>query len=296
MCQRYILVNTFEKIRSRFELPAQTISITPNYNISAGQFVPVITDARPHEIQLFKFGFTPLWAKSEMLIANARCEGDYNKDDNPEFKGAKGIILKPAFRKPIRSQRCLVLASAFISGPKLNGLLKPYLVYLRNHKSPFAMAGIWDTWIDPATKESLNSFCVISTTANNLIQKLGDFRMPVILSDSEEKKWLKTGTDLSRITGMLNKYDSNLMNAYPIDPRIKNPLENDKQLIQPIGERILIEEKITLLNFPHTSSYHQSRRDNKAADTSTMADRQRFSMAKEEEKTGIKLHMDQSLK
>jgi putative SOS response-associated peptidase YedK len=226
MCSRYILVNTFEQIRKRFELPLETIEITPNYNISAGQYAYIITDNKPCEIQLFKFGLTPFWAKREMVIINARSEGDYNKEDYPDFKGAKGIILKPAFRKPIRSQRCLVLASAFIEGPKYVGLSKPFLIYLRNHKNPFAMAGIWDTWLNPATLEYINSFSIITTTANSLMKKIGHSRMPVILSDSEEKKWLKPDTELSRITGMLSKYNSKLMNAYPVDPRIKDPAES----------------------------------------------------------------------
>ena len=42
---------------------------------------------------------------------------------------------------------------------------------------------------------------------------------------------------------MLNHYDSKLMNAYPIDPRIKDPAANDKQLIQPVGEKLLNEEE-----------------------------------------------------
>jgi putative SOS response-associated peptidase YedK len=177
-----------------------------------------------------------------MLIANAREEGDFNKEDNLAIRSAKGIILKPAFRKPIRYQRCLVLASAFIEFAYEDKHSKPFVVYLRNHHNPFAMAGSWDTWTDPATKESLNSFCIITTTANKLMQKLGHLRMPVILSYNEEKKLINPSTDLGRITGMLNRYGANLMNAYPIDPRIKNPLENDKQLFKPLGPKVLSEE------------------------------------------------------
>jgi putative SOS response-associated peptidase YedK len=270
-----------EQIESRFELPHQSITFPPNYNIIVGKFAPIITDDKPHEIQLFKFGLTPFWAKKEMLIANARAEGEYNKEDYPDFKGAKGIILKPAFRKPIRSQRCLVLASAFIEGIQESRLSIPYLVYLRNHKNPFAFAGIWDTWLNPKTGFPVNSFCIITTTANSLMQKLGHLRMPVILSDNEEKRWIKPNAELTNITCLLNRYDSKLMNAYPIDPKIKNPAENDKQLIQPIGERVLIEEKRAFIKFPHTSGYHQARRANKEADTSTMSERYEYSKAKE---------------
>jgi putative SOS response-associated peptidase YedK len=274
MCNRYILVNTMEQIESRFELPHQTLAILPNYNISIGQYAPVISNEKPHEIQLFKFGLIPFWAKSEMNLFNARAEGDYNQDDNPTFRGAAGIILKKAFRKPIRSQRCIVIASAFIEGPSALGLSKPYLIYLRNHQNPFPIAGIWDTWLNPKTGFPENSFSIITTTANSLIRQIGNPRMPVILTDGEAKRWINSGTELSRITAMLNHYDSKLMNAYPIDSRIKNPLENDKQLIQPIGPKLLLEESRPQIRFPYTSGYHQSKKAQKDNEpSSTMAER-----------------------
>jgi putative SOS response-associated peptidase YedK len=273
MSSRYIISTTPEAIESKFAIPPQSIIVENSYNISPGQYAPVITNENPHEIQLFKFGLTPFWAKSEMNLFNARAEGDYNKEDYSGFSGAKGIILKPAFRKPIRSQRCIVIASAFIEGQSTLGLSKPYLIYLRNHQNPFALAGIWDTWLNPKTGFPENSFSIITTTANSLLRQIGNPRMPVILTDSESKKWINSATPLSRITSMLKHYDSRLMNASPVDPKIKNPALNDKQYIQPIGPRLLIEEKSAFINFPRTSGYHQSRRANKSADTSTMEER-----------------------
>jgi len=178
-----------------------------------------------------------------------------------------------AFRKPIRSQRCLVIASGFIQGTAALGLSKPYLIYLRNHQNPFAMAGIWDTWLNPATGFPENSFSIITTTANSLLRQISNSRMPVILTDSEAKRWINSETPLSRITSMLNHYDSKLMNAYPISPRIKNPEENDKQLIQPIGSRLLIEEKNIPHGLPKGIGYHKARKAYQATDNTTMADR-----------------------
>ena len=40
---------------------------------------------------------------------------------------------------------------------------------------------------------------------------------------------------------MLEPFPSDEMNAYPIDKRIKNPRINDRQLMDPIGERLLPE-------------------------------------------------------
>jgi putative SOS response-associated peptidase YedK len=267
MCGRFILINTLEQIEKRFGLPAQRIEIIPNYNIGAGQLSPVITDDNPNQIQLFKFGLTPFWAKQEMFLFNARCEGDRNKADDPAYKGGKGIIEKPAFRKSIRTQRCLVIASAFIEGPKGIGLAKPYVVYLRDHQSPFAFAGIWDTWKNQESEEILQSFSIITTTANSLLQKIGHYRMPVILSHHEERKWLKQDAGLAEITVLLNKYDSELMNAYPIDPKLKNPNLNDRSLINPIGERLLPEEdfkvyqKIGYQGLGHSRRHKQAPND-----------------------------------
>ena len=55
-------------------------------------------------------------SNEKMNLSNARAEGDSNKDNDQNFRGSKGIILKHEFRKPIRSQRCLIVASAFIEG------------------------------------------------------------------------------------------------------------------------------------------------------------------------------------
>jgi len=273
MCSRYIISTTIEAIEAKFGLPPQAITFQSNYNISPGQVVPVITNEKPYEIQFFRFGLTPFWAKSQMNLFNARAEGDSDSEDNPTFRGAAGIIQKKAFRKPIRSQRCIVIASAFIEITSENGFTKPYLVYLRNHQNPFAIAGIWDSWLNPSTGFNENAFSIITTTANSLLRQIGSHRMPVILTDSEAKRWIKSGTELLRITAMLKHYDSKLMNAYPIDPKIKTTLENDKQLIQPTGPRLLIEEKKIAIQIPRGSGYHEARKANKAADTSTMAER-----------------------
>jgi putative SOS response-associated peptidase YedK len=262
MCSRYIISATPRAIEAKFAIPPQSILIENNYNVSPCQFVPVITNEKPYEIQLFKFGLTPFWARSEMNLFNARAEGDSNSDDNPTFRGAAGIILKKAFRKPIRSQRCLVIASAFIEGPSDLGLNKPYLVYLRDHQNPFAIAGIWDTWLNPQTGFKENSFAIITTTANSLLRQIGNKRMPVILTYSEAKKWINPNTDLSKITAMLNHYDSNLMNAYPISSRIKNPSENDKELIKPIGKKLLPEKSNDMKLKPDMHS-HWHRKDHR---------------------------------
>lgn len=236
MCGRVIVIDSIEAIERRFNAE-RTFQMEFNYNLSPGQKCPVITSEDPTKIQSYQFGLTPSWAKKQMYIFNARTEGDRNPEDDPNYSGAKGIIEKPMFRKLIRSQRCLVVVSAFIEGPKEEKLNKPYLIYLRDKKRPFALAGIYDKWESPAG-DIVNSFSIITTTANELLQKIGHHRMPVIIKPENERTWLNPESELTRITQQLHSYPAELMNAYPINPLIKNPKNNSKELLEPIGETV----------------------------------------------------------
>ena len=65
-------------------------------------------------------------------------------------------------------------------------------------------------------------------------------RSPVILHESDERRWLRA-EHLNEITGMLEPYPAEEMNAYPISSKIKNPRSNGRELLDPIGERLTPE-------------------------------------------------------
>ena len=204
MCGRYVVVATFTDIEVRFYIDTKEIKEhwVDNRNIGVGSKGIVVTDKDPKKAQLYTFGLTPSWAKKRMYFFNARSEGDNNKEDNPNFSGGKGIISKPSFRNAIRKQRCLIPCNGFIEGPKLEKLDKPYYVYLRD-KPLFALAGIWETWVNPDGGEVDHSFAIITTTANELLQKIGHHRMPVILKREHENTWLSQEAPLHDITALL---------------------------------------------------------------------------------------------
>ena len=248
MCGRYVQVQNIKVIEKRFNLPPQEgIELNPNYNVSPGTKAPVITSRNPDKLELFQFGLIPFWSGKKMLLINARAEGDYNKKDDPRFTGPTGIIQKFSFRKPIRSQRCLIIADCFIEGTTKEKLSKPFVVYLRGRR-PFAFAGIWDTWMDKETGEEINSFAIITTVSNELIQKIPHHRSPVILHEHEERKWLDPKLPLSDVTAMLKPYPAELMNAYPISNAIKNPRAQGRELVEPAGQRLVSENEMSSEN------------------------------------------------
>jgi putative SOS response-associated peptidase YedK len=243
MCGRYTIITKIKVIEKRFQVDATEVKeiFTENVNVAPGDKAPVVTSADPHKLQLLTFGMSPSWAKKRMYLINARSEGDHNKENDPNFKGSKGIIRKPSFRKPIRSQRCLVIADAFIEGPQKERLSKPYLIYSKDKKRPFAFAGIWDEWIDQKTGEVHQGFAIITTTPNALLQKVGHHRSPVIIAPEDEHSWLNLQTPLHEVTSLLKPFPPEDFNAYPISPEIKKARNKDPYLLQPIGERLITE-------------------------------------------------------
>lgn len=251
MCGRYVVISKIIEIEARFNVHALG-PYKPNYNIGPAALAPVITSAEPKTLQFFHFGFSPFWAKKRMYLFNARSEGDHNKDNNPLYVGARGIISKPAFRKAIRSQRCLVVADSFIEGTTKEKLSNPFVVHLSKGKRPFAFAGIWDEWVDQNSGEIFKTFAIITTTPNELLQKIPHHRSPVILSKSDERKWLDETLPLADITELLRPYAGDDMNAYPISDRIKNPRNNDIDLLRPVGpavetkRNLVVEQEVVL--------------------------------------------------
>ncbi len=252
MCGRYILTQKAEVIEKRFNISIpEGLGYKPSYNIGPGQQAAVITGSAQNTLTMMTFGLTPSWAKKPMYLFNARAEGDRNKEDWPLYAGSKDIITKPAFRTPIRSKRCLVLADAFIEGTTLEKLAKPYLVYLRNQQRPFAMAGIWDTWLNPETRETMHGFAIITTAANSLMQMIPHHRCPLILPRHNEARWLRNELPLSEVTAMMHPFPAEQMNAYPISQDIRNIGNNALDFIQPKGERLMPEVEIRTQNDLH---------------------------------------------
>jgi len=242
MCEKFVLASDLQRIEARFNahLDPNTVEISKLYAVSGGDNTYVITCQDPHQLQVFKFGMTPFYAKEPMNLLNARAEGDKNSVNDPGYNGSKAIFLKQAFRKPIQFQRCLVIADAYYEWSTQN---KPYLVYLRNKKRPFAFAGLYDQWKNPDTKETVFSYTIITTTANPLLQSIGVKRMPVILSRSEEMEWIRASNHLSDVLGLLNAYPYEKMNAYPVSEMATMEGINDPSMLNPIGEKLLSEIK-----------------------------------------------------
>jgi putative SOS response-associated peptidase YedK len=256
MCKKFILGSPLETIENKFNLsPNSKLEWEPGYVVSPDEETLIITLQNPKQLTLSRFGMTPAWAKHPMNLINARAEGNKNPDNNPLFTGSRSIFFKPAFKKPLFSQRCIVIADAFIEWSSTTK--QPYLIYLKGHERPFGMAGLFDIWINPDTKAELHSFTIITVPGNSLVHQLPAARMPVILPKGKEIDWLKPSKNLSEILGMLEIFPAERMNAYPISKNIELPGPYTIDILKPVGERISKEKEQKFI--PHRHWGHKQK-------------------------------------
>jgi putative SOS response-associated peptidase YedK len=259
MCGRFTLVKEIKLLTKKFNLEATPqIELFQSYNIAPSQMSPVLASDKPNQLQMLTFGYIPSWQKTRQYLINARSEGSgkqYNTEDDPNYTGAFHIKDSREFGQMLRKQRCLIFANCFFEGPKKERLSKPFVVYLRDAKI-FALAGIWKEWVDKNTGEMKKSFAIMTTYPNELMHKhIQHHRTPVIIKEEDYPKWLDINSPLTDITALLHPLSHEEMNAYPVGQRVKNVRNNDREIIEPIGERVYeehqfqIEEKLVKTGF-----------------------------------------------
>ena len=213
MCGRISLAGTRQRLEERFKVKAPEYK--PNYNASPTQLLPVILDESPGAATMCRWGLLPHWAKDEKIgysMINARAET---------------ISEKPTFSRLITSNRCLVIADGFYEWKKDGKIKIPYRIILNNGDF-FAMAGLWTSWVHDG--KEVKSFTIITTTANSRMSRVHD-RMPAILQQTDEKKWLDPGFK-NRET-LLVPFDHELR-IYPVSSLVNSPKNNSVEVIKPI--------------------------------------------------------------
>ncbi len=211
MCGRYTVTKT-EGLTERFKAEQPQLPITARYNVAPSQVMPVVLRNSPNRVEWLKWGLVPFWSKEPKAgysTINARAEG---------------IADKPTYRKPIRSQRCIVPADGFYEWQKTGVGKQPYYIQLKDGQL-FGFAGLYDIYRDQDGQE-LKTFTIITTEANELMAPIHN-RMPVILRPEDEDLWLdKAVTDPQAVVGLLQPYPAELMVAYPVSKLVNKP-END---------------------------------------------------------------------
>jgi len=219
MCGRFTLTADLSTLQEAFPFVHMPEGMQPRYNIAPSQPVAVVPNDGRNQLDFFVWGLIPSWAKDPSIgnrMINARAET---------------LQEKPSFRNAFRRRRCLVLADGFYEWKKEGQGKIPTYIRLASG-SPFAFAGLWESWNAPDGSNVL-SCTIITTQPNEFMAKIHN-RMPVILPESSYSLWLESGEqDTRRLADLLAAYTSGEMQAYPVSPLVNNPKNDVPELIQP---------------------------------------------------------------
>jgi putative SOS response-associated peptidase YedK len=229
MCGRFSLTSSEEQIAAILPELIFDFEVQPRYNIAPTQDIPAVLNTNATHVQLVHWGLVPHWAKDRAIgsrMINARAES---------------LAEKNSFRRPLRKQRCIVLADGFYEWQTVPGQKQRQPMYIRLHGGrPFAFAGLWDAWRSPEG-EALVSATLITTPPNTLIAPIHD-RMPAILPQEHFAAWLSPEErEPEDVLPLLAPFPATAMEAYAVSTRVNRPGIDDRGCISPSTERGLFD-------------------------------------------------------
>src|SRR5499425_3075113 len=206
MCGRYMVLSSPEAIRRLFGYPEQP-NFPPRYNVAPTQPVPIVRVVEgARQFALVRWGLIPPWVEDPRnfsLLINARVES---------------VNDKPAFRNAMRRRRCLFPADGFYEWKAEGRRRRPYFVR-RKDSSPFAFAGLWETWTGP-NGEELETAAIVTTVANRALRLLHP-RMPAIIPPEAFDMWLDCSKiDAKIAAAMLLPAPDHQFESYEISPAV----------------------------------------------------------------------------
>jgi len=221
MCGRFAFYSPSEATAALFGATSST-EVVPRYNIAPTQFIAAVRrdEQDSTELVMLRWGLVPFWAKDPSIgnrMINARAET---------------LAEKPSFRDAYKKRRSLILADGFYEWRKEGDSKTPYFISLAD-ESPFAFAGLWESWNSKESDESLQTTAIITTDANDYLAQVHQ-RMPVVMRPERAERWLDG--DMELLSEVIDSPPA--FRAWPVDRKVNNARNEDAALIDPVGETI----------------------------------------------------------
>ena len=221
MCGRFTLTLDPAELQDLFGLAGPPpADLRPRFNIAPSQPVAVIANNADRQVELFRWGLIPAWAKDPQIgarLINARAET---------------LAEKPAFRTALKRRRCLILADGFYEW-KREGARKQPMYFQLDQGQPFAFAGLWESWAAPG-QPPLQSCAIITTRPNAVVAPVHD-RMPAILPPEAYGAWLAAGElPAAQVLALLQPY-AGPMRAQAVSSLVNSPAHDSPECVQAIN-------------------------------------------------------------
>jgi putative SOS response-associated peptidase YedK len=226
MCGRYVSRADKQRIAETFDagIPEDyDPDFVPDYNVAPQTMQTVVrvnSDTGQRELVRMRWGFVPFWAKDTKIAystINARAET---------------LTTSSIYREAVKRRRCLVPVDAFYEWQKIDAKNKqPYAIAMKDERL-FAFAGLWDRWKDKQSGNWLDTYTIITTDPNELMEPFHD-RMPAILAPSDYQRWLGLAEPPHLPIDLLRPFPAKEMKTWKVRKAVGNVRNNSPELLKP---------------------------------------------------------------
>lgn len=221
MCNRFSLTVELDQLTEDFGIERVHIPYQRRFNISPTQEIPVIQQIGEERcLNQQRWGLMPYWGKSSV-----------NTD-------RESIGDKPYLNNMLAKKRCIVPCSGFYVW-KEEGKAKSAWHVIHPSKSVFAMAGIYDVWLD-SEKNEYPMCTVITTTSNKGLDK----NMPLLLDEEAMKTWLDPKLNRAEaLRDLLRTIPETDFHAYPVSPRVQDYSMETEECISELNPSFMLVKR-----------------------------------------------------
>lgn len=185
MCGRYELKTEFENLPKILKLDYPD-GLDTKYEkqslIRPTDPIIVLKDEGKVKTTFMYWGFISPWAKEALE----------RKRPRPFNARSETVTEKKLFKDSWENKRCLIPSTGFLE--------KGFRIRKKNYKT-FWLGGIWSRWKSNDGTE-FDSCCILTTKSNDLVKNLNN-RMPVVVPDGMEEKWIEQVKDLEELNLLL---------------------------------------------------------------------------------------------
>ena len=161
--------------------------------------------------------------------------------------GEELLLPDKMFRHAALHNRCLVLSTGFYEhthvfqknkrtgAPRKTATKFPYHITVPS-TNILLLAGIYSSWRNMDTGETKETFAIVTTRANSIMEKVHNSkkRMPVILSGEMAERWTDPHLTEAEIASIASyQLPSALMAAYPVRKTLLEEQEPSELFIEP---------------------------------------------------------------
>ena len=170
---------------------------------------PELPIVKQGSIELGEWGLVP-----SFIVREEQAKDIQNKTLNAR---SDTIYERKSYKDAIVKQRCVLVIDGFFEWKHTPSEKIPYYIYPTDG-TVFYLGCIYNSWVDKGTGEMKDTFSIITTDANPLMEIIHNSkkRMPLILNKNDIAMWIDPESSHENVNRLMKAYDETKMGSHSI--------------------------------------------------------------------------------